>query len=93
MPMNQFSRSAADDHGILGRDREATESRSMLTAREVYQRLTTVLQEVFDDEELQATPDLTASEIEGWDSLKHVRLVLSVEKAFTSPLPPQRSEI
>ena len=54
----------------------------MLTAREVYQRLTTVLQEVFDDEELQATPDLTASDVEGWDSLKHVRLVLSVEKAF-----------
>jgi len=54
----------------------------MLTASEVYQRLTTVLQEVFDDDELQATPDLTASDVEGWDSLKHVRLILSVEKAF-----------
>jgi len=54
----------------------------MLTASEVYQRLTTVLQEVFDDDGLQATPDLTASDVEGWDSLKHVRLVLSVEKAF-----------
>ena len=54
----------------------------MLTASEVYQRLTTVLQEVFDDDELQATPDLSASDVEGWDSLKHVRLILSVEKAF-----------
>ena len=53
-----------------------------MTASEVYQRLTTVLQEVFDDDELQATPALTASDVEGWDSLKHVRLVLSVEKAF-----------
>ena len=53
-----------------------------MTASEVYQRLTTVLQQVFDDDELQATPDLTASDVEGWDSLKHVRLVLSVEKAF-----------
>jgi acyl carrier protein len=48
----------------------------------VYQRLSTVLQEVFDDDELEATPDLTASDVEGWDSLKHIRLVLSVEKAF-----------
>jgi acyl carrier protein len=54
----------------------------MLTASEVYQRLTTVLQEVFDDDELQAAPDLSASDVEGWDSLKHVRLILSVEKAF-----------
>jgi acyl carrier protein len=37
---------------------------------------------VFDDDELEATPDLTASDVEGWDSLKHIRLVLSVEKAF-----------
>ncbi len=54
----------------------------MLTASEVYQRLTIVLQEVFYDDELQATPDLSASDVEGWDSLKHVRLILSVEKAF-----------
>jgi acyl carrier protein len=53
-----------------------------LTTSEVYQRLSTVLQEVFDDDELEATPDLTASDVEGWDSLKHIRLVLSVEKAF-----------
>jgi acyl carrier protein len=53
-----------------------------LTTSEVYQRLSTVLQEVFDDDELEATPNLTASDVEGWDSLKHIRLVLSVEKAF-----------
>lgn len=53
-----------------------------MTTSEVYQRLSTVLQEVFDDDELEATPNLTASDVEGWDSLKHIRLVLSVEKAF-----------
>ena len=53
-----------------------------MTTSEVYQRLSTVLQEVFEDDELEATPDLTASDVEGWDSLKHIRLVLSVEKAF-----------
>ena len=53
-----------------------------MTTSEVYQRLSTVLQEVFDDDELEARPNLTASDVEGWDSLKHIRLVLSVEKAF-----------
>jgi acyl carrier protein len=53
-----------------------------LTTSEVYERLSNVLQEVFDDEELQARPNLTASDVEGWDSLKQIRLVLSVEKAF-----------
>ena len=49
---------------------------------EVYQRLTTVMQDVFDDDEIVARPDLTAADVEEWDSLKHIRLVLSVEKAF-----------
>ena len=49
---------------------------------EVYKRLTDVMQNVFDDDELVATPELTAADVEGWDSLKHIRLVLSVEKAF-----------
>jgi acyl carrier protein len=50
--------------------------------QEVYKRLTEVMQNVFGDDDLVATPELTASDVEGWDSLKHVRLVLSVEKAF-----------
>ena len=53
----------------------------MITS-EVYQRLTTVLQEVFDDDELEAKPDLSASDVDGWDSLKHLRLILSVQDAF-----------
>jgi acyl carrier protein len=53
-----------------------------LTTSEVYQRLTAVLQEVFDDDELEATPELSASDVDGWDSLKHLRLILSVQDAF-----------
>jgi acyl carrier protein len=49
---------------------------------DIYNRLTTVLQEVFDDDDLVATPELSASDVEEWDSLKHIRLILSVEKAF-----------
>ena len=49
---------------------------------EIYRRLTTVLQEVFDDDEIVARPELTASDVEEWDSLKNIRLIVSVEKAF-----------
>ena len=49
---------------------------------EVYSKLTHVFHEVFDDDALILSPTLTAHDVEGWDSLKNVRLLLSVEKAF-----------
>jgi acyl carrier protein len=48
----------------------------------IYARLTGVLHDVLDDDTLVLTPDLTAAEVDGWDSLTHIRLMLSVEKAF-----------
>jgi acyl carrier protein len=44
--------------------------------------LNTVFQDVFDDAELRVTPATTAQDVEGWDSLRHVTLLINVEKAF-----------
>jgi acyl carrier protein len=41
-----------------------------------------VFQQVFDDDELVVTRDTTAADVEGWDSLTHVTLMLAVEKRF-----------
>jgi len=49
---------------------------------EIYARLTQIFHDLFDDPELSLTPSLTAKDVDGWDSLNHVRLVLSVQKAF-----------
>jgi acyl carrier protein len=49
---------------------------------DIYARLTQIFHDLFDDPELVLSPTLTAKDIEGWDSLNHVRLVLSVQKAF-----------
>jgi acyl carrier protein len=49
---------------------------------QIYSRLAGVFNEVFDDETIQVTPQLTAKDVDGWDSLTHIRLILSVEKAF-----------
>jgi acyl carrier protein len=48
----------------------------------IYARLTEIFQNVFDDDLITATPALSAKDIGGWDSLTHVRLMLTVERAF-----------
>jgi len=37
---------------------------------------------VFDDESIVVTPQLTADDVDEWDSLSHIRLVLAIEKKF-----------
>jgi acyl carrier protein len=48
----------------------------------LYEKLSDVFHDVFDDDEIQISPQTTANDVDGWDSLRHVRLILSVEKAF-----------
>lgn len=47
-----------------------------------YEKLTPIFQDVFDNDDIVLTPNLTANEVEGWDSLGHVRLMVAIEKAL-----------
>jgi len=58
---------------------------------EIKARLTSVFHEVFDDDELALTPELTADDVEGWDSLAHIRLILSTQKAFGVKFSPSET--
>jgi acyl carrier protein len=49
---------------------------------EIYTQLTSIFHDVFDDESIILTPSMTADDVDEWDSLTHIRLVLSVEKKF-----------
>jgi acyl carrier protein len=49
---------------------------------QIYQRLTEIFQDLFDDDSIEVTPKLTADDVDGWDSLTHIRLILTIEKAF-----------
>ncbi len=50
--------------------------------RDILQGLNEVFREVFDDEDIELKRETTADDIEGWDSLNHVTLMLRIEKAF-----------
>lgn len=50
--------------------------------QEIYERLTKIFEDVFDEDAIKITPELTAKDVDGWDSLTHIRLMLTVEKAF-----------
>ena len=49
---------------------------------DIYEKLTHVFRDVLDDDVLEITPEMTANDVEDWDSLSHVRLILSVERIF-----------
>lgn len=44
--------------------------------------LTSVFHKVFEDETIILTPETTANDVEGWDSLSHIILILSIENQF-----------
>jgi acyl carrier protein len=51
-------------------------------AAEIYPRLTEIFRDVFGDDTLVAGPALSAKDVPGWDSLRNIRLMLTVEKAY-----------
>ena len=48
----------------------------------VYARIQGIFRDVFDDDTIVVTPELTADDVPEWDSLSHIRLILAVQKAF-----------
>ena len=41
-----------------------------------------VFRDVFDDPELVVTEQMTAEDVDGWDSLNHINLIIALERAF-----------
>lgn len=48
----------------------------------ILERVGGIMADTFDLDDLKVTPETTAGDIEEWDSLSHVRLIVAIERAF-----------
>ncbi len=53
-----------------------------MTREQVFKDLTEIFWDVFDDEDIVLTDATTADDIEDWDSLEQINLVVACEKKF-----------
>ena len=53
-----------------------------MTDAELREKVNGIFQEVFDDDKLQIQNEMTAKDVEEWDSLNHINLIVAVERAF-----------
>ena len=54
----------------------------MPTDAEIYAALTEIFHDVFMRDDIALRPDLTAKDVEGWDSFKQIEIILAVEERF-----------
>ncbi|NTU49264.1 MAG: acyl carrier protein, partial [Syntrophobacteraceae bacterium] len=46
------------------------------------EQLNAIFCQVFDDDDIRIHPALTANDVDGWDSLSHVNLIVAIEGSF-----------
>jgi acyl carrier protein len=49
----------------------------------IEERLTKVFRDIFDDEKIVISREMTAADVEEWDSLSHINLLVAIEKEFS----------
>ena len=54
-----------------------------MTREEIFAQLTEIFQDVFDDDEIVLTEETTADDIEDWDSLEQINLLVAIEKKYS----------
>jgi acyl carrier protein len=47
-------------------------------------KLQEIFRDVFEDDEIVLSADMTAEDIEDWDSLMHIQLIVAAEKGFNT---------
>ena len=53
-----------------------------MTREDVRLRLQGVFRKIFDDETIELTDAMTADDVEEWDSLNQIKIILAAEEAF-----------
>lgn len=53
-----------------------------MSETEVMQQLNEIFRDLFELPELELTPEMSADDIDEWDSVNHVMLVVEIERQF-----------
>ena len=49
---------------------------------EILKQVQDIFRDILDDEEIVLEDTTTADDVEGWDSLTHIQLIVAIEKQF-----------
>lgn len=55
-----------------------------MTREEVLAKVQDIFRDVFDDDSLVISDSTNSNDIEDWDSLEHIALIVSMEKEFNT---------
>lgn len=53
-----------------------------MTDPELYAALNKIFSQVLDDDAIDLKPSMTADDVDGWDSMNHIFIVVEIEKRF-----------
>jgi acyl carrier protein len=53
-----------------------------MTEPELYAGLNEIFHQVLDDDSIDLKPSMTADDVDGWDSMNHIFIVVEIEKRF-----------
>ena len=53
-----------------------------MTREYVYEKMNEIFRRVFDDETIELEDDTNADDIEDWDSLEQINLIVAIENEF-----------
>ena len=53
-----------------------------MTDPDLYAGLNEIFRQVLDNDSITLTPTMTAEDVDGWDSMNHIFIVVEIEKRF-----------
>ena len=63
-----------------------------MTEADIYQALTEIARDVFDDDSIELGPDTRAPDVPGWDSQGNIMLIVAAEQRFGVRFRPAEFE-
>ncbi|SEF95172.1 acyl carrier protein [Halpernia humi] len=53
-----------------------------MTREEILEKITGIFREELENDDIVLSAETTADDVEEWDSLSHIQLIVAIEKAF-----------